>query len=255
MAAAYRDAIRTVEDVSQHQLVQSLKGENVDVFGFFEAGNDVAVCLLVVRGGVVQDRRDFFFEKSEEVDPGAFLEAFLPQFYDVNPFLPEEVHLPAPIGSPALLSEFLTARRRGRVRVRVPRRGPAAERVALASENAPRAAPGPLPPGRRTRAARARAAGAGPRPAGAARPHRGLRHLAPAGDRQRRVARRLRGREAQEVGLPPLRHRVAEPARARRLPEHGRGRRAALPAPARREPAACRTSSSWTGDGGSSRRR
>jgi excinuclease ABC subunit C len=136
MAAAYRDAIRTVEDVSQHQLVQSLKGENVDVFGFFEAGNDVAVCLLVVRGGVVQDRRDFFFEKAEEVDPAAFLEAFLPQFYDVNPFLPEEVHLPASIGNPRLLEQFLTQRRRARVRVRVPRRGAAAERVALASENA-----------------------------------------------------------------------------------------------------------------------
>jgi len=136
MAAAYRDAIRTVEDVSQHQLVQSLKGENVDVFGFFEAGNDVAVCLLVVRGGVVQDRRDFFFEKAEEVDPAAFLEAFLPQFYDVNPFLPEEVHLPVAIANPKLLEQFLTERRRARVKVRVPRRGAAAERVALASANA-----------------------------------------------------------------------------------------------------------------------
>jgi excinuclease ABC subunit C len=136
MAAAYRDAIRTVEDVSQHQLVQSLKGENVDVFGFFEAGDDVAVCLLVVRGGVVQDRRDFFFEKSEEVDPAAFLEAFLPQFYDVNPFLPDEIHLPVAIGNPQLLEEFLTTRRRARVRVRVPKRGKAAERVALAADNA-----------------------------------------------------------------------------------------------------------------------
>src|SRR5215813_4867786 len=41
MAAAYRDAIRTVEDVSERQLVQSMKGESVDAFGFFEAGGDV----------------------------------------------------------------------------------------------------------------------------------------------------------------------------------------------------------------------
>jgi len=41
MAAAYRDAIRTVEDVAQRQLVQSMSGESADVFGFFEAGGDV----------------------------------------------------------------------------------------------------------------------------------------------------------------------------------------------------------------------
>ncbi|MGH9366284.1 MAG: excinuclease ABC subunit UvrC [Thermoanaerobaculia bacterium] len=136
MAAAYRDALRTVADVSEHQLVQSLKGENVDVYGLFEAGNDVSVCVLVVRGGLVCDRREFFFEKSEEVDPSAFLEAFLPQFYDANPFLPEEIHLPVPIENPALLEEFLSARRNARVRVRVPRRGKASERVALAGDNA-----------------------------------------------------------------------------------------------------------------------
>ncbi len=136
MAAAYRDALRTVADVSEHQLVQSLQGENVDVFGFFEAGRDVSVCVLVVRGGVVQDRREFFFEQSEEIDPGAFLEQFLPQFYDANPFLPEQIHLPVPIASPKLLEEFLSARRNARVKVRVPRRGKAAERVALANTNA-----------------------------------------------------------------------------------------------------------------------
>ena len=136
MAGAYRDALRTVSDVSERQLVQSLKGENLDVFGFFESGNDVSLCILVVRGGVVQDRREFFFEKSEEVDPSAFLESFLPQFYDVNPFLPDEVHLPVPIEGAALLEEFLATRRRARVKVRVPRRGAAAERVTLAGANA-----------------------------------------------------------------------------------------------------------------------
>ena len=136
MAAAYRDAIRTVEDVSEHQLVQSLRGESADVFGFFESGGDVSVCVLVVRGGVLQDRREFFFEKSEEVDPAAFLDAFLPQFYDANPFLPGEVHLPVAIADPGLLEGFLLARRGARVAVRVPRRGAPRERVELANDNA-----------------------------------------------------------------------------------------------------------------------
>jgi excinuclease ABC subunit C len=136
MAAAYRDALRTVRDVSEHQVVQSLRGENVDVFGFFESGQDVAVCVLVVRGGALQDRRDFFFEKSQEIEPSAFLDAFLPQFYDANPFLPSEVHLPVAIPSPELLSEFLAARRGAKVAVRVPQRGPGAERLSMAEVNA-----------------------------------------------------------------------------------------------------------------------
>ncbi len=136
LAAAYRDAIRTVEDVAERQLVQSLKGESVDAFGFFEAGGDVSVCVLVVRGGVLQDRREFFFEKSEEVEPVAFLEAFLTQFYDVNPFLPSEIHLPVEIPRGELLEEFLLSRRSAKVLVRVPRRGAARERVELANTNA-----------------------------------------------------------------------------------------------------------------------
>ncbi len=136
MAAAYRDALRTVRDVAERQVVQSLKGENVDVFGFFESGQDVAVSVLVVRGGLLQDRRDFFFEKAQEIDASAFLEAFLPQFYDANPFLPSEVHLPVPISDPALLEGFLAARRGARVAVRMPQRGPAADRLRLAAVNA-----------------------------------------------------------------------------------------------------------------------
>jgi len=136
MAAAYRDALRTVEDVSERQLVQSLKGESVDAFGFFEAGGDVSVSVLVVRGGILQDRREFFFEKSEEVDPAVFFETFLPQFYDANPFLPAQIHLPVAIPRPELLEGFLLSRRGAKVAVRVPRRGAARERVALASTNA-----------------------------------------------------------------------------------------------------------------------
>ncbi len=136
MAAAYRDAIRTVEDVAERQLVQSLKGESVDAFGFFEAGGDVSVCVLVVRAGMLQDRREFFFEKSEEVEPARFLEAFLTQFYDVNPFLPSEIHLPVEILGARLLQEFLLSRRGAKVAVRAPKRGAARERVELANTNA-----------------------------------------------------------------------------------------------------------------------
>ncbi|MEP6994623.1 MAG: excinuclease ABC subunit UvrC, partial [Acidobacteriota bacterium] len=136
MAAAYRDALKTVREVAERQVVQSMKGENVDVFGFFESGSDVAICVLVVRGGALQDRRDFFFEKAQELDAARFLEAFLPQFYDANPFLPAEIHLPVAVSDSKLLQEFLAARRGARVAVKTPQRGAAADRVRLAQVNA-----------------------------------------------------------------------------------------------------------------------
>ncbi|MCA1581057.1 MAG: hypothetical protein LC796_06605 [Acidobacteria bacterium] len=54
----------------------------------------------------------------------------------MNPFLPQEVHLPVEIADAGLLEAFLLARRGARVFVRVPRRGPAADRVELANTNA-----------------------------------------------------------------------------------------------------------------------
>jgi excinuclease ABC subunit C len=136
MAGAYRDAIRTVQDVAERQVVQSLKGESADVFGFFESGGDVSVAVLVVRAGMVQDRREFFFEKSQVVEPAVFLEAFLPQFYDANPFLPGEVHLPVEIPDAELFEAFVLEKRGQKVAVRVPKRGPAHDRVVLAEDNA-----------------------------------------------------------------------------------------------------------------------
>ena len=136
MAAAYRDAVRTVQDVAERQVIQSVKGESADVFGFFESGGDVSIAVLVVRAGVVQDRREFFFEKSQVVEPTAFLEAFLPQFYDANPFLPAEVHLPVAIADPQLFEAFVRERRGEKVALRIPKRGPARDRVALAEDNA-----------------------------------------------------------------------------------------------------------------------
>ena len=166
MAAAYRDAIRTVEDVSQRQLVQSLKGENVDVFGFFEAGDDVSVCLLVVRGGRRPGPAGVLLR---EVGGGR-----------VRPLprsVPAAVLRRQPVSArggappradrepqaPGGIPDFRAAAPGSACAS--PRRGPAARAGGTGERERAAAPPGAVPPGRRTRAARARAAGAGPGPA------------------------------------------------------------------------------------------
>ena len=124
MAAAYRDALRTVEDVSERQLVQSLKGENVDVFGFFEAGGTSRSASSSCAGGVVQDRREFFFEKSEEVEPGRVPRGVSPAVLRRQP-VPARADPPSRrrSRSPSSSRSSCSARRGARVKVRVPRRG------------------------------------------------------------------------------------------------------------------------------------
>jgi excinuclease ABC subunit C len=140
MAAAYRDCLRTVEELAAKQRVQSLSGEDVDVFGEFLDSGNLAVSLLFVRGGTVLDSRDYFWEGIGEPDPEEFWVALLQQYYDsvASSFLPREVLLPVEISDEALrpVETWLTERRGTRVAIRTPRRGAAFDRVRIARDNA-----------------------------------------------------------------------------------------------------------------------
>jgi excinuclease ABC subunit C len=138
MAAAYRDCLRTVEELSQKQRVQSLAGEDADVFGDFWDGGNLAVAVLHVRGGAVLDTRELFWEGIGDVERDEFWVALLSQYYDATTFLPREVHLPDEVPEEALapVEEWLSERRGSRVAVRTPRRGAAFERVRIARDNA-----------------------------------------------------------------------------------------------------------------------
>jgi excinuclease ABC subunit C len=140
MAAAYRDCLRTVEELAEKQRVQSVSGEDVDVFGEFLDGGNLAVSILFVRGGAVLDSREYFWEGIGDPDVEEFWGALLSQYYDaVGPsFLPREVHLPVDVPDEALepLETWLSERRGSRVAIRTPRRGAAFDRVRIARDNA-----------------------------------------------------------------------------------------------------------------------
>ncbi len=138
MAAAYRDCLRTVEELAQKQRVQSLAGEDVDVFGDFIDDGNLAVSVLHVRGGAVLDTRELFWEGIGDVDPEEFWVALLSQYYDATTFLPREVHLPDEVPEEALtpIEAWLSERRGSRVEIRTPKRGAAFDRVKIARDNA-----------------------------------------------------------------------------------------------------------------------
>src|SRR5438445_5021404 len=136
VATYYRDLIRTVERVQSEQQAASAEDEEVDVWGVYEEGGDVAVQLFVIRDGNVVDRRELFWEKVGEYQRSYFLGEVVQRYYQDNLSIPPEILLPFEIEDAELLSEWLSQQRERKVILRVPQRGKGVDRVELANRNA-----------------------------------------------------------------------------------------------------------------------
>src|SRR5438093_2559775 len=136
LATYYRDLVRTVERVQAEQQVASAENEDVDVWGLYEEGGDIAVQLFVIRDGNVVDRRELFWEKIADYQPSYFLGEVVQRYYQDNLFIPPEVLIPFDVEEADLLSEWLSQQRGHKVSLRVPRRGQGVNRVELANRNA-----------------------------------------------------------------------------------------------------------------------
>ena len=136
VARYYRDLIRTVERVQAEQQVASAGEEDVDVWGLWEDGSDVAVQLFVIRDGNVVDRRELFWEKVDFGHPGYFLSEVLQRYYQDNLFIPSDILIPFPIEDEELMSAWLTQQANRKVSLRAPQRGKGVDRIELANRNA-----------------------------------------------------------------------------------------------------------------------
>jgi len=136
LATYYRDIIRTVERIQAEQQVASAGEEDVDVWGLYEEGGDVAVQLFVLRDGNIVDRRELFWEKVPEYESKHFLGEVLQRYYQDNLFIPPEILIPFEIDEEELLQEWLTSTAGRKVSLRAPQRGRGVDRVELANRNA-----------------------------------------------------------------------------------------------------------------------
>ncbi|PYQ61001.1 MAG: excinuclease ABC subunit C [Acidobacteria bacterium] len=136
LATYYRDLVRTVERVQAEQQVASAEQEDVDVWGLYEEGGDIATQLFVIRDGNVVDRRELFWEKIADYRPSHFLGEVVQRYYQDNLFIPPEILLPFEVEEAELLTEWLSQQRGYKVSLRVPQRGRGVDRVELANRNA-----------------------------------------------------------------------------------------------------------------------
>jgi excinuclease ABC subunit C len=134
-AARFRDQIGRIRKVLERQRITSTRMEDQDVVALVREGESADVQVLFVRGGMLIGRKDFYWPQADP-DDAALITAVLQQLYDREIVVPPEIVLPVELPDEALLASWLSERRRGRVRLTTPSRGPDARLLDLARENA-----------------------------------------------------------------------------------------------------------------------
>jgi excinuclease ABC subunit C len=136
VAAHYRDAIETMETLAERQKMAVMGYDDIDIFGYHQEENMIAVSIFHMRGGRVVDKRELFWEDQETFSPGEFFGSVLKQYYVDAPFIPVEIHVPADFEDHDLLEQWLSERRGRKVEIRTPQRGAKRELMDLVHRNA-----------------------------------------------------------------------------------------------------------------------
>jgi excinuclease ABC subunit C len=135
-AAAYRDLLRTLEDIEERQRIASAQGDDTDVLAYHAEPPLVAADLFHLRGGRVVDRREFYWEELEEFDPKEFVPSLLKQLYLEVEYLPKAIHVSEDFEDRNLLEETLTERAGHKVEILTPQRGSKRAFLELVENNA-----------------------------------------------------------------------------------------------------------------------
>ena len=136
LAAHYRDAIQTMEQLAERQKMAVMGYDDIDIFGYHREDSMIAVSIFHMRGGRVVDKRELFWEDQEHFDPGEFFGSLVKQYYVDAPYIPVEIHVPADFDDRELLEDWMSERRGRRVEIRTPQRGFKREMIDLVHRNA-----------------------------------------------------------------------------------------------------------------------
>jgi excinuclease ABC subunit C len=154
LAARLRDDLQALQRALEKQAVVLPDGTDCDVIGLVEDQLEAAVQVFYVRGGRVRGQRGWVVDKVEDVSTGELVEHFLGQVYRDDPVsqnrlagqeesgtddaegpvvddtaepdksaVPREVLVPELPPDAETVQDWLSARRGGRVTLRVPQRG------------------------------------------------------------------------------------------------------------------------------------
>jgi excinuclease ABC subunit C len=135
-AAAYRDLLRTMEDIEERQRIAAAQGDDTDVIAYYAEPPLVAANVFHLRAGRIVDRREFYWEELEAFDPHEFVASLLKQLYLEAEYLPKKIHVPMEFEECKLLEEILSERAGFKVEIFTPQRGSKAAILELVENNA-----------------------------------------------------------------------------------------------------------------------
>ena len=135
-AAAYRDLLRTLDEIEERQRIAAAQGDDTDVLAYYAEPPLVAANLFHLRAGRVVDRREFYWEDLDEFDPHEFVPSLLKQLYLEAEYLPKMIHVPIDFEDRELLGDLLGERAGHKVEIFTPQRGSKRAFLDLVENNA-----------------------------------------------------------------------------------------------------------------------
>ncbi|MDO8421833.1 MAG: excinuclease ABC subunit UvrC [Parvibaculum sp.] len=134
-AAIYRDRIRALTQVQQHQGINPQTLTEADLFAAYQEGGQTCIQVFFFRAGQNWGNRAYFPRHDRDLDVAEVLDAFLAQFYE-DRLPPRLVLLSHEVAGRALLAEALSIIAGRKVAVGLPQRGEKRELVGHAMTNA-----------------------------------------------------------------------------------------------------------------------
>ncbi len=135
-AIKYRDLFNSVKKIAQKQKITDSDGEDKDIIALALDENDAVVQVFFIRDGKLIGREHFYMTHVSGNKRKQVLLDFVKQFYAGTPFIPRELMIQEEIEDTEVLEKWLSARKGGRVYIRVPKKGSKEKLVELAAKNA-----------------------------------------------------------------------------------------------------------------------
>jgi excinuclease ABC subunit C len=126
-ALELREQIAAIKRLGESQKVDRQKQFNEDIINFVVGDGRVYLLLFNIHKGILRDKEEFSFDYSPD-----FFEEFLTQYYSLYD-VPRELIIPQKVEEAVV--DFLELKRKGKVRVTIPKRGEKIKLLQLVKKN------------------------------------------------------------------------------------------------------------------------
>ncbi len=135
-AAALRDKMYNIENLSQRQKIESYNENDIDVIGVIKSLNKASLELFRIRAGKMIAGENFIFDDVQDVDEGILIADFMKQFYNEEN-VPGKIIFRYTFDEMELIRERLISLNKDKnVEFKVPQKGEKMRFIEMAEKNA-----------------------------------------------------------------------------------------------------------------------